>query len=95
MKKSNLDSLKNFSDSKFHKFVPCLDLFDKITKSCFGMQLLPEWESNITEFKKCYLTLDSSVTPKIHSIFFEIPIFIKRQNKPLGYFSEAKYKAVH
>ena len=59
------------------------------------MELLSDWELKIKNFQTCYKTLKISVTPKIHSIFYEIPIFIKRKNKPLGYFSEQKFESVH
>ena len=59
------------------------------------MELLPEWQTNIKNFEICYKTLGSSITPKIHSIFFEIPRFIKKHNMPLGRVSEQKFEHVH
>ena len=91
----NLDSLQDFVDVKFHNYVVCLRLFDKVAKACFGMILKSDWEDTIEQFKISYRNLGESVTPKAHTVFFEIPKFIRRHNKPMGYFSEGKFEHVH
>ena len=73
----NLDSLQDFLDPKFHSYVDCLRLFDILAKACFGMELKTGWLLTIENFKNGYKNLGESVTPKMHSIYYEIPIFIR------------------
>ena len=45
-----------------------------------------------------YFTLNSKVKSfcqKVHSIFYEVRIFIKRHKKPLGFVTEQKYESAH
>ena len=90
-----LDSLEAFVDEKFCPFVECLRFFALVKSSCFGMTLSDDWEANIHIFKLSYEALPISVTPKAHSVWYEIPIFIWRYGRPMGFFSEAKYEHVH
>ena len=92
----NIDSLVNFLPEKFRPYAECLKLFDLVKKSCFGTVLD---ESNylkyITDFEKAYRDLPIPVTPKAHLVFYEIPIFIQRTNKPLGYVHEQSFETVN
>ena len=56
---------------------------------------MDEWEDNIKNFKIAYKGLNISVTPKAHSLFYEIPFFIKKHSRPLGFYSEQKFETVH
>ena len=40
-----------------------------------------------TKVKSCY--------QKVHTIFYEVRIFIKRPKKPLGFVTEQKYESAH
>jgi hypothetical protein len=93
----NLDSLEAFVDKKFHKFVDCLRALDLVSKSCFckSETLIDGWEMDIDNFKTAYKRLNVSVTPKVHSIFFEVRLFIKKHGRPLGFVTEQKYETVH
>ena len=59
------------------------------------MVLDSSWEQKILDFETAYRSLDISITPKVHSVLYEIPIFILRHNKPLGFFTEQKFETVH
>ena len=59
------------------------------------MTLDSTWEQKILDFETAYRSLNISITPKVHSVFYEIPIFILRHNKPLGFFTEQKFETVH
>ena len=68
-----------------------------MSKSCFCKSdtLIDGWETDIDNFKTAYKKLNISVTPKVHSIFFEVRLFIKKHGKPLGFVTEQKYETVH
>jgi hypothetical protein len=51
--------------------------------------------SNKKTFKNDFLVLNSSVTPKLHAIFFHIPQFCEKEQKGLGFFCEQASEAVH
>ena len=59
------------------------------------MDLLDDWREKIREFEHSYRSLNISVTPKVHTIFYEVPIFIERTGKSLGHITTQKFEAVH
>ena len=46
-------------------FVHAFRSFSCVVHSCFGVDLKDRYEEKIDEFKKCYLALDITVTPKV------------------------------
>ena len=48
------------------QFVQAFRAFLKVVNSCFGMSLRDGFEEDIIEFKRIYLALDISVTPKVN-----------------------------
>ena len=46
-------------------FVHAFRSFSCVVQSCFGVELKGGYEEKIEEFKKCYLVLDITVTPKV------------------------------
>ena len=69
--------------------------FHAVQNACFGMNLAPDWEEKIEVFKIAYKALGISITPKVHTLFYEIPIFIKKTGKALGHFSAHHFEAGH
>ena len=49
-------------------FIHTLRSFSKVVDSCFGMGLKETYMSDIAEFKRLYLSLGISVTPKVLTI---------------------------
>ena len=90
-----LDSLEKFVDPKFHNYIYCMREFHAVQDACFGMILAPDWEEKIEVFKIAYKALGISITPKVHTLFYEIPIFIKKTGKALGHFSAHHFEAGH
>ena len=60
-------------------FIHTLRSFSKVVDSCFGMDLKETFMTDIAEFKRLYLSLGITVTPKvlktIQTIFHEFLIF--------------------
>ena len=50
------------------QFVQAFRAFLKVVNSCFGMSLREGFEEDIIEFKRIYLALDISVTPKVNNM---------------------------
>ena len=57
-------------------FVKTLQHFKSVVSSCFGMTLNTAYVQHIKHFKKSYLQLPVSVTPKAHAVFYHVPEFI-------------------
>ena len=77
------------------KFATCLNHFDHVRKACFGETLLSNYKSNIDAFKKCYLSLGISVTPKVHCVFTHVDEFCSKTGQALGIFSEQSSESSH
>ena len=92
----NLDDLEIFVvDPKFHDFIEVLRLFHEVQVGCFGMDLADDWEARIHVFMEAYMALGISVTPKAHTIFYEIPIFIWEVGLALGHFAAQHFETGH
>ena len=70
------------------EYVELLKAFDKVRKSCFGMELLPSYEEDIAAYKVVYAKVGLNVTTKAHIIFEHVIPFCKMTGKGLGHFSE-------
>ena len=83
-------------------FVQALRAFKDVVEQCFKVNLDPDYKTSISNFKKQYLDLEISVTPKVHIVFQHIIEFLDLVNrdtedmpKGLGYFSEQAFESVH
>ena len=61
----NLDKLQRIIPQDFDAYVSALRAFGRVVKSCFGCKLSSSYKADIEHFKKCYLNLNISVTPKV------------------------------
>ena len=61
----NLDRLQMIIPAEFDAYVSALRAFGRVVKSCFGLKLSSSYMSDIDYFRKCYLNLGISVTPKV------------------------------
>ncbi|CAH1105875.1 unnamed protein product [Psylliodes chrysocephalus] len=72
-----------------------LDCLGRVVHECFGMILRPNYKSAIADFRRSYLALLKSVTPKIQAIFFHVEEFCDSTGKALGFYSEQAIESVH
>ena len=91
----NLDLLQQLAPSHIQKYVHIHRCLYKIVNSCFGMELDPEYEKYIKDFKELYLTLRISVTPKVHILIEHVPDFCKKHVRSLGWYSEQALESCH
>lgn len=49
-------------------YADALDSFGGVVKACFGAELDPGYEEKIDHFKKAFLKLNLSITPKVRSL---------------------------
>lgn len=63
--------------------------------SCFSINLTEDFENYINNFRKSYLDLRISVSPKVHAVFFRVPYFCNKVNKGLGFYSEQAVESTH
>ena len=61
----NLDQLQRIIPQEFDMYVSALRAFGRVVKGCFGLSLSSSYKADIEHFKKCYLNLGISVTPKV------------------------------
>ena len=58
-------------------FISAFRAFNKVVDSCFGVELKAGYKENINEFKRIYLALGITVTPKVlASLGFTKVIFV-------------------
>ncbi len=56
----------------------------------------PDFAQSIDNFKASFMDLKvSSVTPKIHAVFFHVKECFSKHRKGLGFYSEQAIEAVH
>ena len=90
-----LDKLENFVDPKFHNFIECMRLFHDVQDACFGMELGEDWEAKIHIWMDSYKELGISITPKVHCLMYEVPIFIWETGLALGQVSAQVFETGH
>ena len=103
LKPKKLEDLKSKVPDELKKFVYALQKFDLVRQSCFGQELTFNYKSTIEEFKKAYLSLGISITPKVHAIIgtktgpleSHVIAFCDLKGKGLGYYSEQASESVH
>lgn len=77
------------------KYVDTLKKFNDVVESCFGIKLKTDYLEKISIFKKSYLSLQISVTPKVHAVFYHIEDYCSEHKKGLGVDSEQAMESVH
>lgn len=77
------------------KYVKAFDDFNAVVKACFSMKLDPNFRQIIENFKRSYLDLGISITPKVHAVFFHVPDFCAETQAGLGFYSEQATESVH
>ena len=91
----NVNSLRSNKCLFCLKYVQTLQDFKSVVHDCFGNVLRSSYEKSIEKFKSSFLSLEVSVTPKIHAVFYHVPDFCRSVNKSLGFFSEQTTESVH
>ena len=77
------------------KYVKAFEKLKMVVDACFSIDLDPNFDVYIDEFKQSYMDLKIPVTPKIHSIFFHVRDFCKEKEKGLGFFTEQAVESIH
>ena len=57
------------------KFINTFKSFNEVVSSCYGAELHPEFKDKIAAFKKHFINLGISITPKVHTVMFHIADF--------------------
>ena len=95
----NTEKLKKFCEENENdeclKYVSVFESFKDVVDDCFSNELKPTYAESIMKFKSEYLTLNISVTPKVHAVFFHIKDFCAQQKRGLGFFCEQAIESVH
>ena len=91
----NVHKLRELCPPQLRQYVETFDKLNDVVHSCYGNDLLPDYDLNIDEFKNDFLQLNISVTPKIHAIFFHIEEFCSLTKMGLGPWSEQASESVH
>ncbi|CAH1099096.1 unnamed protein product [Psylliodes chrysocephalus] len=92
---SKVDLLRANCELGCLRYVESLDCLGRVVHECFGMILTPNYKSSIADFRRSYLALLKSVTPKIHAIFFHVEEFCDSTGNALGFYSEQAVESVH
>lgn len=92
---NSIDILDSFKCLEICSYVEVFRKLKSVVEACFSIKLDPKYKESIENFKKSYLALEISVTPKIHIIFEHVVEFCEYYGQGLGYFSEQAMEAVH
>ena len=92
---NNVRTLEELCPPQFSQFVATFDKFNEVVRSCYGSELLYNYDVTISEFKDEFMKLDISVTPKVHAVFFHIEEFCSLTKMGLGPWSEQASESVH
>lgn len=91
----NIDILRSSSNLAVLKYVQVFEDFNSVVSACFGNVLENNYTTCIENFKKSYISLGVSVTPKVHIVFFHVREFCHKTGMSLGFFSEQAMESVH
>ena len=92
---AKLDLLETSVPRRFVAFVTALKAFNTLYFSCFRMELNPNWERDLENFKTAFSNLKwNPGSTKIHIIIDHLNQFVKTKG-PLGPFNEQASEAVH
>ena len=64
----NTNLLRELCPKEHEQYVNTFSFFNDLVSSCYGLELHPTYKANIAKFKKEFLKLKISVTPKIHAV---------------------------
>lgn len=92
---NNLDWLRSNGNIGCMKYVNVFEKFNAVVDSTFTNYLKPTFKKDINDFRESYLSLDISVTPKVHAVFFHVEEFCNKHNKGLAFYSEQAMESVH
>ena len=53
-------------------FVYSFSSFNEVVTACYALDLHPEYIEKIGNFKKAFMKLNISVTPKVHAVFKDV-----------------------
>lgn len=90
-----VDLLRRDSALGCLKYVDAFQAFKSVVDACFSRRLEENFEENIVKFKDSYMSLNISVTPKVHAVFFHVADFCKRHQRGLAFYSEQAMESVH
>lgn len=76
-------------------FVTAFSSFRDVVSSCYGHDLQPDYKLKIAKFKKDYLRVKISVTPKVHAVFYHVEEFCEMTDMGLGPWSEQTSESLH
>ena len=86
----NAVELTAFLPESLKKFGQTLQKLDRMKKSCFSMDLDPNWEEHHRLFIEAFLDLDIPRFPKFHITEIHVPEIIKIKGAGLGRFTEVR-----
>ena len=92
--------LKNFSSVEESSpsvkgYIDTFNSFNEVVKSCYGTEMLPDYEEKIKQFRISYKQLKINVTPKVHAVFHHVGEFCGMVNKGLVTWSEQAAESLH
>lgn len=90
-----VDVLRQKCSLSWLKFVKVFEDFKSVVTACFGNDLHSNYKEKIATFRRSYIDLNVSITPKVHAVLFHIEDFCELNQTGLGFYSEQAMEAVH
>lgn len=88
-------NILNNGDATLKQYTDALDQFRNVIDSCFGINLLEDFQRNITEFCKAWKAARLPNTPKFHIMDQHVAEFCESKQVGLSIFSEQTTEAIH
>ena len=102
LQEESLIHLENFIPDEFSNFATTMSAFSKVVKGCYSFTVSKTLKEDIENFKKEYLKLNITVTPKVHIVFAHLYPFLEDKAKAnngewvgLALYSEQAFESVH
>lgn len=91
----NVDTLEQMCPLSIFPYVKVLRKFRSVVEACYGHELSPTMDYDISTFSMAYKELEISITPKLHIVFDHVPQYCKAKGSGLGVYSEQAVESVH
>ena len=83
------------SNPQVKLFAEAFKALNEVVSACYGYELQKGYKTKINNFRRTYLALGISVTPKVHAVFHHVSEFCDLTKKGLGSWSEQASESIH
>ena len=87
--------LKELCPIEHESYVKTFQSFNEVVRACYSMNLDRDYQERIDDFRRSYMNLGVSVTPKVHAVMYHVGEFCEMKGMGLTPWSEQTTEALH